>query len=107
VDRWVSHLDRTARQLVPGGRPLRPWGSGRFLKVQRGNDTVPFGILEHALWQLFPVVMVDEAYTSKYAYEVEEKLYHVWSDEKGKVVRVFLWHEDTTSLRGAALPAVT
>jgi hypothetical protein len=40
--------------------------------------------------------MVDEAYTSKFAYMAHEKLYKVWSDEKGKVVRGLLWHEDTT-----------
>jgi hypothetical protein len=98
VDRWVSHLDRTARQLVPGGRPLLAWGSGKFHTAQRGNAAAPLGTLQHALWQRFPVVMVDETYTTKHAYEAEEKLYKVWSDEKGKVVRGLLWHEDTTYL---------
>jgi hypothetical protein len=37
VDRWVSHLDRTARRLVPGGRPLLAWGRGKFHTAQRGN----------------------------------------------------------------------
>jgi hypothetical protein len=30
VDRWMPHLDRTARQLVPCGRSLLAWGSSRF-----------------------------------------------------------------------------
>jgi hypothetical protein len=93
----VSHLDRTARQLVPGGRLLLAWGSSKFRTAQRVNTAAPLGILKFALWQRFPVVIVNEAYTSKYAYEAEEKLYKVWSDEKGKVVRGLLWHEDTTS----------
>jgi hypothetical protein len=96
VDRWVSHLDRTAWQLVPGGRPLLAWGSGRFRTAQRGNAAAPLGTLQYVLWQRFPVVMVDEEYTSKYAYEAEEKLCKMWSDVKGKVVRGLLRHEDTT-----------
>jgi hypothetical protein len=62
VDRWVSHLDRTARQLVPSGCPLLAWGSGKFHTAQRGNAAAPLGTLQHALWQCFPVVMVDKAY---------------------------------------------
>jgi hypothetical protein len=45
VDRWVSHLDRTARQLVPGGRPLLAWGSGKFHTAQRGNAAAPLRTL--------------------------------------------------------------
>jgi hypothetical protein len=77
VDRWVSHLDRTARQLVPGGCLLLAWGSGKFHTAQRGNAAAPLGTLQHALWQRYPVVMVDKACNSKYAYEAEEQLYKV------------------------------
>jgi hypothetical protein len=73
----------------------RCWRGARASSA-RPSEATPLGTLQHALLQRFPVVMVDEAYTSKYAYEAEEKLYKVWSDENGKVVRGLLWHEDTT-----------
>jgi hypothetical protein len=111
VDRWVSHQDRMTRQLVPGDRPLLAWGSGKFHTAQRGNTAAPLGTLQHALWQRFPVVMVDEAYTSKYAYEAEEKLYE--AEERSGAMRrarlsgVSCGTKTPLTLSGAASSAVT
>jgi hypothetical protein len=90
------------------------WRSLQMIGVRQ----VPHGQMPHgnaatrhnslAMWHRFPVIVVDKAYPTSNAYNAKEKMYEVWSDEKGKTVTGLPWNTETPhSQSGSASLVVT